>query len=207
MLFRRKKLIAPPPVEQTSPTAALVDAPEPGPDSKKVLVADDDPVIRQALTLKLKSRGYRVVTADDCSQALAVTRLEKPDVLVLDIDFPPDVAHGGGVPWNGFVLSQWLRREETSKSIPVIFMSANDRADYQQRASAAGGTAFLAKPIDSEQLLASIDGALTGRAQLPATTTSGSTQSAASPVAALGGKSGNGESNGVRIDHLSVGGL
>ena len=163
MLFRRNKTKTPALMEQISLVPPPVDVPEPGPDSKKVLIADDDPVIRKALTNKLKSSGYRVVTAEDCSQALSITRLEKPDVLVLDIDFPPDVAHGGGVPWDGFVLSQWLRRDESSKNTPVIFMSANDQLDYQQRASAAGGTAFLAKPINGEQLLASIDGALAGR--------------------------------------------
>ncbi len=193
--------------EQIVLVAPLVDVPEPGPDSKKVLVADDDPVIRQALTMKLKSSGYRVVTADDCSQALNVTRLEKPDVLLLDIDFPPDVAHGGSVPWNGFVLSQWLRRDESSKDIPVIFMSANDQADYQQRASAAGGTAFLPKPIDSEQLLASINGALTGKEKGQAPMGGRCIKLISPPVAVPGNNRDQSKPDNDRIDYLSIGGL
>jgi CheY-like chemotaxis protein len=192
--------------EPILPVSPAADEPEPDADSKKVLVADDDPVIRQALTNKLKSRGYRVVTAEDCSQALNITRLEKPDVLLLDIDFPPDVAHGGAVPWNGFILSQWLRREETTGKTPIIFMSANDQPDYRRRASAAGGTAFLAKPIDSEKLLASIDGALTARANVQGA--AGSMLKSVSRSAVPNGEnSGDRPSDDGRINHLSIGGL
>lgn len=128
---------------------------------KKILVADDDPVILQALSLKLKSRGYEVITANDCSGALSATRKEKPDLMLLDVNFPQDV---GGVAWNGFLMTQWLRGVDYGRNLPVIVMSANDRAEYKDRASAAGATAYLRKPIDSNELLASINMALSGSA-------------------------------------------
>ena len=102
---------------------------EPGKDSKKILLVDDDPIILGTLSLKLKSKGYQVVTASDGSQAITVTREEKPDLMLLDICFPPDVAHGGGVPWNGFLIMEWLQRLTASSRPPVIVMSATDRAE------------------------------------------------------------------------------
>lgn len=135
-------------------------APETGAPRKKVLVVDDDPVTVRALSLKLESKGYSVVTASDGSQALNATRKERPDVMLLDVHFPPDVAHGGGVPWNGFLITQWLRRLGDARNTPVIFISANDRVEYRQRASDADAVAFLPKPIDNDVLLASIETAL-----------------------------------------------
>ena len=73
-------------------------------EPRKILVVDDDPVILKALTLKLDSEGYTVVKAVDGADALRVLQDEKPDLVLLDINYPPDVAHGGGVPWDGFLL-------------------------------------------------------------------------------------------------------
>jgi len=131
---------------------------------QKVLVVDDDPIVCQVLSLKLRSKGYRVVTACDGPEALNVSREEKPDVVLLDVNFPPDVGHGGGVLWNGFLLAEWLQRSDDTKNIPVILISASDRADYRERASAAGATGFLSKPIGSDQLLDSIERALRSHA-------------------------------------------
>src|SRR5258708_5989267 len=68
----------------------------------KILIVDDDAVIRKALTLKLESHGYAVAAAVDGADALRALRDENPDLVLLDINFPPDVAHGGGIPWDGF---------------------------------------------------------------------------------------------------------
>jgi DNA-binding response OmpR family regulator len=145
--------------------AAVMTAPvipqEPATRPEKILVVDDDPIILQTLSLKLKSRGFQVLTARDGSEAVNVTRQEKPDLMVLDVNFPPDV---GGVDWNGFVFAQWLRRMSEAKDTPVIVMSGTDRKEYQERATSAGAAAFFQKPIDNEQLLASIDMALLGKA-------------------------------------------
>jgi DNA-binding response OmpR family regulator len=127
---------------------------------KKILVVDDDPIVLRTLELKLKSKGYDVITASEGSQAINVTRKEKPDLMLLDVNFPPDVSHGGGVPWNGFVITQWLRRLKETNTLPIIVISGVDQAEYAQKASAVGANAFLKKPINNDELLASIDTAL-----------------------------------------------
>jgi CheY-like chemotaxis protein len=167
MIFRRKNpatqatTLGPTP-PATPPIAEQLrsKAPRLGYSRKKILLVDDDLVLLKALSSKLQSFGFTVVTAAEGSQALNVTRREKPDVMLLDVHFPPDVAHGGGVPWNGFLITQWLRRLEDARNTPVILISANDRAEYKQKASDVGAAAFLPKPIDSNLLLASINTAL-----------------------------------------------
>src|SRR5262245_54925812 len=132
MIFRRKKSPAPPPVSTPPPAAPASDVAlrEPGSPRKKILVVDDDPVIRQTLSLKLKSKGYDVVTASEGAEAISAVRDEKPDLMLMDICFPPDVASGGNVPWDGFTLTQWLRHVGGAAKIPTILMSGVEQANY-----------------------------------------------------------------------------
>jgi CheY-like chemotaxis protein len=120
---------------------------------KKILVVDDNPVIVRTLSLKLTSAGYDVVSATDGSEAVSAVRKEKPNLILLDIAFPPDVAHGGGVPWDGFLIIEWLRRIEEAKSIPVIVITGSETEKYKERALALGATAFFQKPVDNDGLL------------------------------------------------------
>ena len=77
---------------------------------KKVLIVDDDAVLIRGLSNVLGGAGYHVLAAEDGAGAVSAVRQEKPDLVVLDIHFPPDVAHGGGVPWDGFLIMNWLCR-------------------------------------------------------------------------------------------------
>jgi DNA-binding response OmpR family regulator len=123
---------------------------------KKILVVDDDAVILTRLAVKLKGSGYDVFTAIDGSQAVSTARKEKPDLILLDITFPPDVAHGGGVAWDGFVIIQWLRRLDEMKNIPIMVITGGDTEKYKDRAMAAGAQAFFHKPVDNDELLTAI---------------------------------------------------
>jgi CheY-like chemotaxis protein len=130
---------------------------EPGPPRKKILVVDDDPVVLATLSLKLGASGYQVLTAADGSEALAATRQEKPDLLLLDLSFPPNV---GGVDWNGFLIARWIRRLDGAANLPIIMISGSNRSDYRKMALAEGILAFLRKPIDIDDLLATVSLAL-----------------------------------------------
>ena len=120
---------------------------------KKILVVDDNEVILKTLSFKLKANNFDVVTALDGSEAVAAVRKEKPDAILLDISFPPDVAHGGGVPWDGFRIIAWLRRMDEAKNTPIIIITGGDAAKFKDRALAEGALAFFTKPIDHEALL------------------------------------------------------
>ena len=135
---------------------------------KKILVVDDNPVIISTLSMKLKAAGYDVVTAIDGSEAVSAARKEKPNLILLDISFPPDVAHGGGVQWDGFIIIEWLRRIEEAKNVPVIVITGSETEKYRQRALALGAVAFFQKPVDNEGLLEVIKKALSEGALKPA---------------------------------------
>ena len=119
---------------------------------KKILVVDDNPVILKTMSMKLGSSGYRAITAVDGAEAVSAVRREKPDLILLDLRFPVDVGQGG-VPWDGFLIMQWLRRLDEAKHIPIIVVSGGDPAKFKDRAMAAGASHFFHKPINNDELL------------------------------------------------------
>ena len=110
--------------------------------------------------MKLRSSGFEVITAQDGAGAVSLARANRPDLILLDINFPPDVSHGGGVFWDGLLIMGWLRRIEETKTTPIIVITGEDANRYRERSLAAGASAFLAKPIRPDQLLALVRRAL-----------------------------------------------
>jgi CheY-like chemotaxis protein len=103
---------------------------------------------------------WELITAEDGSAAVGAVRCNQPDLILLDINFPPDVAHRGGVPWDGFLIIEWLRRIDAVKNIPIMVVSGADAAKFKTRALAAGAIHYFQKPIDNQQLLEAIARAL-----------------------------------------------
>ena len=134
------------------------------------MVVDDDLVIRKTLSTKLKAHGFEVLTAVDGSEAVSTARKEKPDLILLDISFPPDVGHGGGVPWDGFLIMNWIRRMDEAKHIPIIMIAGGDPAKQEQHALDAGAVAFFGKPIDHDRLIEVIRSTLKGSDPSPTPT-------------------------------------
>jgi CheY-like chemotaxis protein len=117
---------------------------------KKILVVDDNEIILKTLSLKLQGAGYQAITALDGAEAVAAARKEKPDLVLLDIGFPPDV---DGVPWDGFRVMEWLQRLDAAKRIPIIIITGSDDPKDKERAASSGAVAFFHKPIDHDDLL------------------------------------------------------
>ena len=131
---------------------------------KKILIVDDSVVLLKSLSLLLLSKGYQVLTAEDGAAALSTVRREKPDLILLDINFPPDVAHGGTVSWDAFRIMDWLRRMEEAKGIPIILITGEEPAKNKDRCRAPDVAGFFRKPIDHEELLATIRRTLEAKA-------------------------------------------
>ena len=117
-------------------------------------------IIVKILSNVLKSNGYDVLTATDGSEAIATVRREKLDLILLDLHFPPDVASGGGVAWDGFLIMDWLRRMDEGQGIPIMVITGDATAESDQRALAAGVLKVFHKPLDHGALLAAIREAL-----------------------------------------------
>ena len=115
-----------------------------------ILIVDDNEVILKTLSMKLKANDYDVITALDGSQALSLVRKQKPDLILLDINFPPDVGSGGGVPWDGFRMIEWFSRMEEAKATPVIIITGGDVAKYKG-ASAGRRCGFVFSEADQQR--------------------------------------------------------
>lgn len=116
---------------------------------KKILIADDDENITNALSRRLEANGYEVLTAPDGLQALLLAREEKPDLMLLDMWMPV-----------GIGLSVAERMQELGLDIPVIFLTASRVPGLVDAAREVGAVAYLEKPYDPPHLLRTIEQAL-----------------------------------------------
>ena len=112
--------------------------------SKKIMIADDDPGIVDAIELLLEFEGYQVSTTIDGSTVLDM-KMELPDLLLLDIWMSGE---------DGRDICKKLKQSELTKNIPVIMVSASK--DIKESALAAGADDFLAKPFAMNELLGKI---------------------------------------------------
>jgi DNA-binding response OmpR family regulator len=115
--------------------------------SKKILIVDDDELVLIALKELLKSESYEVQTFSRGSEALKKLDQEVFDLLILDIIMPE---------MDGFELCKKIREKESSKTKPIIFLTAKNQEEDKKRGLEAGGTLFLSKPISPQRLLALI---------------------------------------------------
>jgi CheY-like chemotaxis protein len=127
---------------------------------RKILVVDDNMVVLKAFEIKLKACGFEVVMATEGAAAVSAARANRPDLIVLDINFPPDVG-SSGMQWDGFNIMQWLRRFQEVANIPVIIMTSGDPAKFQQKAINHGAVAFFEKPINYDEFLLAVHRAVT----------------------------------------------
>ena len=145
--------------ESAEPVAEKHDKPVDGEPSigqnRKILVVDDNNVVLKAFELKMKALGFKVFTATDGSGAVSTARQERPDLIVLDINFPPEVG-STGLQWDGFNIMEWMRRFREVAEIPVIIITSGDPAKFKSRAMAAGASGFFQKPINHEEFLMAV---------------------------------------------------
>src|SRR5271154_598582 len=129
-------------------------------DAKKILVVDDNHIILKAMSLALTAKGYHVLTADSGAGTLAILRGEKPDLILLDVNFPPEASYVSSPFRDGFLILDWARRTCDAEKIPVFVVSSSDPAEYKTRAHSFGVLTFFQKPVDNEKLLAAIEAQL-----------------------------------------------
>jgi CheY-like chemotaxis protein len=110
-----------------------------------ILVAEDDEDNRFAIKLLLEMRGYRVLTAANGHEAIAVAERERPDLILMDLRMPM---------LNGLAATRQLRQhnDERLRRIPVLALSAYDPAQHRAVAIAAGCNDYVMKPIDYDRL-------------------------------------------------------
>jgi DNA-binding response OmpR family regulator len=113
-----------------------------------VLVADDDPDIRELVALRLQRAGYRVETASDGLEAFDRAVELVPDLIVLDVSMPGA---------DGFETSRRLRGDPRTAHVPVVFLTARTRDEDVLTGYARGGDGYVTKPFEPQELLDRVD--------------------------------------------------
>ncbi len=119
-----------------------------------ILIVDDTPANLELLNTILTRAGYDVCVAVDGTTGLEGARYGQPDLILLDIMMPG---------MNGYDVCRHLKKDETTRHIPVIFISALDDALDKVRAFTVGGTDYIAKPFQFKEVLARVQNQLTIR--------------------------------------------
>ncbi|MET9321514.1 response regulator [Streptomyces sp. NPDC003038] len=114
--------------------------------SGRVLVVDDNKVIRQLIRVNLELEGFEVVTANDGAECLDVVHRVCPDVITLDVVMPR---------LNGFGTAARLRADPRTRDVPVAIVSACTQYEAE---IAAGVDAFVAKPFEPAELVRVVRG-------------------------------------------------
>ncbi|MDO8756475.1 MAG: response regulator, partial [Elusimicrobiota bacterium] len=113
---------------------------------RKILVVDDDPSIREILSIQLSRMGYEVTTAGDGHEALDCFKSDPPDAILMDLMMPR---------LDGLASCQKIRALEKKlgiKRTPVIFLTARDSTHDKTSAALSGGDEFVAKPVSLQEL-------------------------------------------------------
>ena len=129
---------------------------------RKILVTDDNPVVLRALSQTLMSDGYEVATAASGGETILRVNEFPPDLILLDMMFPPDSENFQSTLEDGFIIISWLRGMSRAAQTPIIVISGADPAEYRDRALAKGVVATFQKPVDKNELLAVIHSTFAG---------------------------------------------
>jgi DNA-binding response OmpR family regulator len=128
--------------------------------AKKILAVDDDPDIRDALTMVLESQGYQVVTAQDGIEALANLKAEKPDLMILDLLMPK---------MDGWAVCKELQDPRWAKyrDIPILILTSVREEASRRRYELETGLEldvddYVEKPFSPDILLERV-GRLVGK--------------------------------------------
>ena len=97
----------------------------------------------------VQARGYQVTAVSSGAKAIDVALTDAPDIVLLDLNLPGQ--------YDGFDVCQRLRSDPTTRTVPVVIISAMDDDESRARASAAGATAYYTKPFSPIALLKEID--------------------------------------------------
>jgi DNA-binding response OmpR family regulator len=109
----------------------------------KILIAEDEPDIRDLIAFTLRFAGYEVVTGINGEEAVQLARKELPDLILLDVRMPKKT---------GYDACKEIKADETLKDIPVVFLSAKGQEAEIRDGMEAGAEEYLLKPFAPDQL-------------------------------------------------------
>lgn len=133
--------------------AAVTEQIEPHP--RTIMAVDDNDAFRYAVSKVIEKGGHKALQATNGAEALTLAQKHLPDLILLDVNMPD---------LKGYEVCKLLKDDPRTAHIPVVFLSATDRNPSAiERAIAAGAESFLFAPVEAEQLLAVVHGAIVKR--------------------------------------------
>lgn len=118
---------------------------------KRILVVEDEAAIREMVAFSLKRAGFETSVAEDCSHARTEIVNDVPDLILLDWMLP-DIS--------GVEFARSLKREENTREIPIIMLTARSDEDDKVRGLDSGIDDYVTKPFSSRELIARINAVL-----------------------------------------------
>jgi two-component system cell cycle response regulator DivK len=119
-----------------------------------ILVVEDNPANMKLAVFLLQDAGYAVISAVDAEAGIALARQEHPDLILMDIQLPG---------MDGLAAIALLKQDQTTRSIPVIALTALAMKGDEARIREAGCEGYIAKPVRYREMLATVAAQL-GRA-------------------------------------------
>jgi len=132
-------------------STSAADDGKPSASPRTALVIDDSPLICEVVRMALQSAGWAVRTASSGAAGVEVSRATRPDVILLDVVMPD---------LDGPQTLARLREDSGTRSIPVIFATAQDRAEEREQLARLGAAGVIAKPFEIARLAEQVAGVL-----------------------------------------------
>jgi DNA-binding response OmpR family regulator len=114
---------------------------------KRILLVDDEPELLMLVEARLLANGYEVGTASDGQAALEKVKLDRPDLIILDLMLPK---------MDGFRVCALLKKDSLYAKIPIILFTAKVQKESQKMGEEAGADAYVIKPFEPQILLKKI---------------------------------------------------
>jgi len=102
----------------------------------KILLIEDDPFLLSMYSTKFEIEGFAVACADDGAKGLKMASIENPDIILLDVMMPK---------MNGFEVLEGLKKQDNTKSVPVILLTNLNQKNEIERGLALGANDYLIK--------------------------------------------------------------
>jgi len=120
-----------------------------------ILIIDDSPTDVRVFTTLLERAGYTVIAVGTAEDGIERVRAELPDLVIMDVIMPG---------MNGFQATRILTRDPATAGVPIVMITTKSMETDRVWGLRQGARAFITKPVNEKELLASISGLLPGAA-------------------------------------------
>lgn len=114
----------------------------------KILLVDDHRTVQRLMEAIVRVRGYQLIYAENGQQGITMAREEQPDIILLDVMMPE---------LDGFKVCQYLKENEETRNIPVLFLTARGAEGDLETGRKVGAEGFMTKPVQTMEVLNTIE--------------------------------------------------